>query len=211
MRTFAALTLVGFAALAGACDVTTDIDGGSGGTASASDTGGQTSGSGGRVSAGGAPSAGGSDGFAGAAGAPSCACFSESSITVELPSGPRTYDLLSEHLDGCNPLECQPDGAYASWRGAPPSAYSMRGCRAEGDCVQIRSGFVQIHGTEGQLEILEGSDVIVDEPITITATLEDADRHQVVTFSFVTTSEASLVATGSGSVCWAESNYICLR
>lgn len=203
-------------ALSAACDVTVEEPGDSGkqassagGNAPRSDSEGQEAASGG--ASGGATSSGGVNGYDGMAGAPSCACFSESTFTVELPAGPRVYDLVAEHFDGCNPLACEPDGPYAAPSGAPPSRYAMRGCRAEGDCAQIVTGVVHLPGTEGRLEILAGDELVLDEPIAITATLEDADRHQVIDFSFATTSEASIVASGSGSVCMASSSYLCLR
>ncbi len=204
--------LLAAVALSAACDVTIDDYPSTGGTSNASGGNGQTSGTGGQVStAGGAPSDGGAGGFAGAAGAPSCACFSESTITIELPSGTRVYDLASDAVDGCNPLTCEPSGPSGSWTGAPPNSYAMRGCRAEGDCIWLRGGSVYTNGTDGRFTIEEGGEVVIEEPITIEAALVDADRHQVVEFSFETNTESSIVASGSGSVCWASSNYICLK
>lgn len=198
-------------AFAPGCSGTTDIDGDSGGTSSASGADGQTSGAGGGQSgSGNAPSSGGADDLGGAAGEGDCPCASESTITVELPSGTRTYDLAADNLHSCWEPTCDATTPIATWGSlVPGSAYRIRGCRAEGDCIWI---FAEVGAATGNdsFGISGGSEVQPGEPIAIDTSLIDTDGHQVLEFTFETTAESGVVATGHGRVCWADSVRVCL-
>jgi|GEM_PF-6550652 len=208
------LGLLGALALTASCSTTSSDDAGSGGAPAS----GGTTASGGVPASGGSPATGGlatggssadlggSAGSAGAPAPPGCGCSEESSITIELPEGPHVYDRIAEQIDHCNLLTCEPDSAYAIHSGAPPDRYLMRACDAEGECVSVKSGALGIGSTEGSVWIESDGDVILDEPATVVADRVLDVSEPTLEFTF----EADTVE-GSGSLCWANTTYICLK
>jgi len=193
---------------------------GSGGQAPATggnqNSGGGPSGSGGaNTTTGGAATAGEGGMQGGAAGAPAlpdCGCDEDSTVTIELLAGTRVYDLVAEHTDNCNPLLCQPETAYATYGGAPPSRYSIRACHPDGECIWIRTGFLIPDTNQGRIVFTGPNDETVEEPILIDAEVVEGDGRDVLEFSFeADESETDVAMQGSGRVCFADSEYVCLK
>lgn len=206
--------LVGAVAFAASCGGMSDDGGGSGGaggtaTGGTAATGGASSG-GGASATGGATEVGGQAGAAGGSGLPGCGCREEAFIKVEFPEGERTYDRIAVHGDGCNPLTCEPEAPYAVRRGAPPTRQSMRACSASGECVRIEAPPLQSPSVTGTLVIENGDEVTFEQEVVLEGgrALDVPDPR--IEFSFETV-EGDVGLVGSGSLCWADSEYICLK
>jgi len=188
-------------------------------------SGGATGPSGGAPGSGGAsPGTGGATGSGGAPPLPECVCAAGSTVTLELGSETRVYDLVPpEHGDYCNELMCQPDSPYATWVGGNIDWYGIQACRAEGDCIFLDTGEVETGGTEGNLRLYAAAEYAsgepeLDTPVTIQTTLPawagtlPRQEPSSIEFSFATDPALSEVdAQGSGTVCFADTNYICLK
>ena len=209
IRSASWLGLFGALALTASCNGTSSDGAGSGGaTTSGGATASGGAASGGAASGGSNSDLGGNAGSAGAPALPACGCSDQGSITVESPEGTRVYDRIAVHGDGCNPLTCEPEAAYAVWRGAPPSRYAMRACHADGECVQVQTGPFENPSIDGSITLETDGEVTLDEPATVEATRALDVLTLEFTFETIST-EVSI--HGSGSLCWAETEYLCLK
>lgn len=149
---------------------------------------------------------GGNAGSAGAAALPACGCGGDSSIVVEFEDGPHVYDQIAEHIDTCNPLACEPESPYAARGGAPPNNHSMRACDADGECVTVRTGQLGNTAIPGRVTIELDGDITLEEEAMVEATrvLDVAEPTMEITFEGET-------IEGSGTLCWADTNYFCLK
>jgi len=208
-------TLLGVLGLSASCMGPSTDDAGSGGSAASGGSGG-TPGSGGS-SSGGLPGSGatpgttggsaGSAGSAGAAGAPTCDCPEDTHLTIELPDGPRVYELSSAP-DSCNLFPCEPPGvsvSLGSWR---HDHYSFRACHPEGDCIYLDTDDNSFTSTEGEVMVWH-SGVMLEEPVTMEMTVLEGDGHTTVEVTFESAPEAGISFSGTGRACLVASQSIC--
>jgi hypothetical protein len=184
--------------------------GGTSGAGGSSASGGGSGATGGSSAAGAPAEFGGAAGSAGAPALPACGCSDDGSITVEYPEGSRVYRRVDVDTTGCNPPTCAPEAPYAAFEGAPPSRFHMRACDDDGECVVIQTGSTKDGLSEGVFRLAVGGREAIREPATVEATRLLEVQEPRVEFTFET-ELAGIPVHGSGRVCWAESEYICLR
>jgi hypothetical protein len=184
---------------------------------------GGTTASGGTAASGGIPAAGGDlhanagssehfGGAAGSAGAPAlapCGCSDDGAITVEFTEGSRVYRRLEVEGSGCNPLTCSPEAPYAAIEGAISFRLDMRACDEDGECIVVQTGSLEDGVSQGEvIRMTDGRETLREPAMVATTRFLDAQEPRVE-FTFQTdTAEDSI--RGSGRVCWATSEYICL-